>query len=118
MRPPRPRWTAEQVRALGVRTSVEVAGEVLGLSRSAAYAAVNRGDFPVPVIKVSARRWVVPVAGLLRALGLDVDEGRGAAPAQGVRRTAPSANREAIRRAWLEKQREGAGKPDPRTPNS
>lgn len=64
-------WTAEKIRELGVWTTVPVAGEILGVSRSAAYYAINRGTFPVPVIKNSARRWVVPTAGLLRVLGLD-----------------------------------------------
>lgn len=50
---------------------MEVAGEVLGMSRASAYEAVNRGAFPVPVIKVTRRRWVVPTAALLRLLELD-----------------------------------------------
>ena len=70
----RPRWTPAQVReycAANTTTSVEVAGEMLGLGRAAAYAAIHRGTFPVDVIQVSRRRWTVPVAGLLRALQLD-----------------------------------------------
>lgn len=70
----RPVWAPDEVRehcAKNVTTSVEVAGEMLGMSRSAAYAAIQRDSFPVPVIKVSQRRWVVPTAGLLRVLGLD-----------------------------------------------
>ncbi|RDI21711.1 hypothetical protein [Lentzea flaviverrucosa] len=71
----RPEWTPCDVRehcARNVTTSVEVAGEILGMSRSAAYAAIHRDSFPIPVIKVSQRRWVVPTAGLLRVLQLDV----------------------------------------------
>jgi hypothetical protein len=65
------RWTPEQVRALGVVTTVEVAGEVLGLRRGATYHAIRRGVFPVPVLKISQRRWVVPVAALLRVLEVE-----------------------------------------------
>jgi hypothetical protein len=64
-------WSAEAVRALGVRTTVENAGSILGLSRTQAYEAVKRGDFPVTVVKVG-RRIVVPTAPILALLGLDV----------------------------------------------
>ena len=63
-------WSPEDVRALGVRTDVPTAGAVLGLSRTQSYEALKRGDFPVSVIKVG-RRLVVPVAPILRLLGLD-----------------------------------------------
>jgi hypothetical protein len=64
-------WTAAEVLALGVRTNVETAGEILGgLSRTQAYLAVERGKFPVPVLKVG-RRLVVPTAPLCRLLGID-----------------------------------------------
>lgn len=49
---------------------VEEAGALFGLGRSAAYAAVERGDFPCAVIKIG-RRIVVPTAGVRRALLLD-----------------------------------------------
>jgi hypothetical protein len=65
-----PAWTPEAVRALGVRTDVPTAGAIFGLSRTQAYEAVKRGDFPVTVIKVG-RRAVVPVAPILGLLGLD-----------------------------------------------
>lgn len=74
MRPPRPTWTPAEVRRLArenVTTTVELAGEVLGMGRSAAYDAVHRGTFPVPVLRITTRRWVVPTAALLRLLGLD-----------------------------------------------
>jgi hypothetical protein len=67
----RPTWTADKLREQGLATTVEVAAEVLGISRGAAYDAIRRGTFPVPVIKVSRRRWVVPTAHLLHVLGLD-----------------------------------------------
>jgi hypothetical protein len=76
-------WTPEQVRALGVRTDVPTAGDILaGLCRDEAYRMVKRGDFPVPVKKVG-RRLVVPVAPILDLLCIgppDMDE---AGPATG-----------------------------------
>jgi hypothetical protein len=51
--------------------SVEVAADVLGMSRSSAYDAIKRGTFPAAVIKPSQRGWFVPTAGLLRILELD-----------------------------------------------
>lgn len=63
-------WTAADVLALGVRTTVETAGDIFGLSRTQAYEAVNHERFPVPTFRVG-RRVVVPVAPILRVLGLD-----------------------------------------------
>jgi hypothetical protein len=60
-----------ELAAREVAVSVEVAAEVLGIPRSTAYALAARGEFPVPVVKVNARRWIVPTAHLLSALGLD-----------------------------------------------
>jgi len=66
-------WTEEAVRALGVRTTVPVAGEIIaGWHRDDSYDAAKRGEFPVPVIRVG-RRMVVPVAPILRLLGIDTD---------------------------------------------
>jgi hypothetical protein len=63
-------WTPSEVIALGVRTDVPTAGEILaGLCRDEAYRSVKRGDFPVPVLKVG-RRLVVPVAPILELLGI------------------------------------------------
>ena len=45
---------------------VEEAGEVLGLSRPSAYAAVRRGE--LPAIRIG-KRLLIPVAGLRRMLG-------------------------------------------------
>ena len=47
--------------------SVVRAGQILGVSRSTAYAAVNDGE--IPSIRLG-RRLVVPTAPLLRMLGL------------------------------------------------
>lgn len=48
--------------------SVEEAGSILGLCRSSAYQAVERGE--IPVVRFG-RRVVVPTAGLRRLLGLE-----------------------------------------------
>lgn len=91
-------WTPDEVRALGVRTTVPIAGEIIaGLCKDESYRAVQRGTFPVPVVKCG-RRMVVPVADILRVLGITRDaETTGPAtsdPAPGVpsprlRRVAP-----------------------------
>lgn len=70
-------WTVEAVRALGVRTTVPIAGEILaGLSTTQAYELAKRGDFPVPVVKVG-RRSIVPVAPILALLHLGQDPAAG-----------------------------------------
>jgi hypothetical protein len=64
-------WSPAAVRALGVRTTVPIAGEILGgWGPSESYKAVKRGVFPVPVLQVG-RKLIVPVAHILRVLGLD-----------------------------------------------
>jgi hypothetical protein len=66
----RRKWTEAQVRALGVRCSVPQAGEILGgLSATQSYLLAQRGDFPVPILKVG-RRLIVPTAPILELLGL------------------------------------------------
>lgn len=49
--------------------SIEEAGEFLGMSRAAAYAAAKRGTLPTR--QVSASRWRVATADLWSLLGLD-----------------------------------------------
>lgn len=69
------RWTPEAVRALGVRTDVPTAGEIIaGLGRDESYRAVKRGAFPVPVLRVG-HRLVVPVQPILDLLGLSREDG-------------------------------------------
>jgi hypothetical protein len=81
----KPVWTEDKVRALGVRTDVPTAGEILaGLCRDEAYRMAKRGDFPVPVVRIG-RRLVVPVAPILRLLQM---EGTPADPASGTDITA------------------------------
>ena len=64
--------TLDEVRRLPPVLSVEEAGRLFGLRRSAAYAAAERGE--IPVLRFG-RRLVVPTARLLNLLGL---EGKGA----------------------------------------
>ncbi len=66
-------WTAEQVRALGVRTDLITAGSVLGIGRTSAHELARRREFPVPVLRLGTR-YVVPVAPLLALLGLATSE--------------------------------------------
>lgn len=47
--------------------TVERAGKLLGMSRSAAYRAVDRGD--IPALRMGGR-WLVPTAALLRLIGV------------------------------------------------
>jgi hypothetical protein len=74
-------WTADEVVALGVRTSVPIAGQILaGLCKDEAYRMAARGEFPVPVVKVGKNRLVVPVAPIVELLRIKSDEdtsGRG-----------------------------------------
>jgi hypothetical protein len=52
--------------------SVPAAGKALGLSRSSAYAAAQRGEIPTIAI---GSRFVVPTAALRRLVGLDAHIG-------------------------------------------
>jgi hypothetical protein len=64
-------WTAEDVRALGVRTDLVTAcGIALGCGRDKARELYRNGELPFPALRVG-RHVVVPVAHLLRFLGLD-----------------------------------------------
>jgi hypothetical protein len=66
-------WTFEDVKALGVRTTVPIAGEIVaGLCKDEAYRSVKRGDFPVPVYRCG-RRMVVPVAPILKLLRIKAE---------------------------------------------
>lgn len=79
--PTRRVWTPAEVVALGVRTDVPTAGEILaGLCRDEAYRSVKRGDFPVPVVKVG-RHLVVPVAPILKLLRIKPDDQPSSGPA-------------------------------------
>lgn len=68
------KWTPAKVRALGVRTDIATASDVLGIGRTNGYQLAKAGRFPVPVLTLG-RKYVVPVAGLLAALGIDTPAG-------------------------------------------
>ena len=67
------KWNREAILALGVQTDLATAARVLGVSRGLAYSLARRGELPFPILRLG-RKIVVPMAGLVRALGLD-DEG-------------------------------------------
>ncbi len=63
-------WTEQEVRALGLTTDVEVAGEILGIGRTKAYEMAKNGEFPVKVLRIG-RRYKVSVPALLKLLSAD-----------------------------------------------
>ncbi len=65
-----PAWTEQAVRALGMTTDVEIAGEILGIGRTKAYELAKNGDFPVKMLRIG-RRYKVSVPALLKLLGVD-----------------------------------------------
>lgn len=76
-------WTAERIRALGLHTDIATAASIFRLSRAAAYDLAKRDLFPVAVLRFGTR-YRVPVAAILHALHLPVDD----EPAEAI---APSA---------------------------
>jgi hypothetical protein len=86
-------WTPDEVKALGVRTTVPIAGEIIaGLCKDEAYRAVQRGTFPVPVVKCGRRMVVVPVAPILELLGIKpAVNAAGPAPPSSVAEDTPAA---------------------------
>ena len=62
------RWTVDEVRDLGVITSLVTAGEILGIGRSKAYEMARQDEFPVRVTRVG-RCYRVPVMAILEHLG-------------------------------------------------
>lgn len=85
-------WSEAAVCALGVKTDVETAGSILGLSRTQSYQAVKAGRFPVPVISVG-RRLIVPTAPIRKLLQIDQAEPVAAGPADQITPTTPSQGR-------------------------
>lgn len=57
-------------RELPPTISVQVASQLLGISYSGGYAAIQKGIFPTQVIKIGGR-YVIPTKPLLDLLGLD-----------------------------------------------
>ncbi|MFI8567334.1 helix-turn-helix domain-containing protein [Rhodococcus sp. NPDC078407] len=66
-------WSQDEVQALGVRTDLTTAGQVLGISRAMVYELAKRDELPFPVLRLG-RRYVVPVHGLMEALGLPTSQ--------------------------------------------
>jgi hypothetical protein len=62
------RWTVERVKDLGLVTSLETAGQILGIGRSKAYELARNDEFPVRVMRVG-RCYRVPVPAILQHLG-------------------------------------------------
>ena len=60
-------WTVGKVRDLGLVTSLETAGQILGIGRSKAYEMARKDEFPVRVDRVG-RCYRVPVPGILKHL--------------------------------------------------
>lgn len=71
-------WTVEEIRALGVRTDVETAGSIYGLGRTKSFELARNGEFPTKVLRLGAK-YVVPVAPILRDLGVDAEHSDGEA---------------------------------------
>lgn len=66
-------WTEEAVRALGVRTDLQTALDVVGIGRTGGYQLAAKGELPFPVLRIG-KQYVVPVRGLLEALGIPAEE--------------------------------------------
>ena len=64
-------WSPEEIDALGATTDLLTAASILGIGRTTAYTLVAAGEFPVPVVRVGARRYRVAVARLRALLGID-----------------------------------------------
>jgi hypothetical protein len=64
------RWSVQAVRELGLTTDVETAGAILGIGRSKAYEMAKADEFPVRLVRIG-RRYVVPVAAILRLLDVE-----------------------------------------------
>lgn len=66
-------WTVEEVRNLGVHTGIRTASSILGMGDVKGYNLAKREEFPVPILRVG-RKYVVPVSGLLKALGIEAPD--------------------------------------------
>jgi hypothetical protein len=74
-------WTSDDIAGLGVKTTVPVAGEIIGnLSATQAYAMHARGEFPLPVLKVG-RKLFVPVSSIAEFLRIPIGPGHREQPA-------------------------------------
>lgn len=65
-------WTAARIRALGARTNVPTACEILGMSERTGREMIRRGTFPVTVLRLGHKQ-VVPVAPIMTLLGIPAE---------------------------------------------
>ncbi len=64
-------WTADHIKALGLRTDLVTACHMaLGCGKNKAWELYHSGELPFPAIKVG-RRVVVPVQALKKLLGVE-----------------------------------------------
>jgi len=83
-------WTVDQVRALGTRTDLVTACEVLyGCGKNKSWQLYHKRELPFPALRVG-RRVVVPVAPLLRLLELDLDMRMDEAPTSSTATNVPA----------------------------
>ncbi|GEM_PF-1745327 len=66
-------WTPARIRALGARTDVPTACAILGMSERTGRDLVRRGTFPVAVLRLGAKKQVVPTAAILVLLGIAIE---------------------------------------------
>lgn len=76
-------WSPERIRALGVTTDLTTAGSILGIGRTNAYRLAQDDGFPVPVLRIGSR-YIVPVAHLLNALGIEESAPSAHSPNDGI----------------------------------
>lgn len=63
-------WTEQEVRSLGVTTDAKTAFSILGVGQVKGYELIRKGSFPAQVLRIGPKI-IVPVAGLLKALGIE-----------------------------------------------
>jgi hypothetical protein len=72
-------WTAERIRACGVRMDgVDAVAAVYGYRSRKAYEMLAAGDVDFPVIR-RGRRYVVPTSAVLKLLQIDAETAGGVA---------------------------------------
>jgi hypothetical protein len=76
-------WTVETIRGLGAATDLVTAGSIFRMGRDKSRQLARAGEFPCAVIRTGAT-WVVPVASILHALGVDDERAADADPQQAM----------------------------------
>ncbi|MDA2812800.1 helix-turn-helix domain-containing protein [Nocardiopsis sp. RSe5-2] len=62
--------TFTEMFKLPVTVDLRTAARVLGISSTAAYRLIHKGEFPCPVLRVGGR-YRIPTSGLMHALGIE-----------------------------------------------